>query len=91
MALVPLRITGWAYDDETKHIVATFVDTPGPDHEDPVGFVSSRSYQIELLPRAVDETAVEQPEQGQIDQIETVVDQLVLDVLMSSLGVMPEV
>lgn len=85
MARIPLVFSGWAYDDQTKRIVATFSDAPPADHEDPAAFVSSLSLEVEMLPRRIDEAEVEQPEQTQINQLNNVVDQLVMDVLMGGL------
>lgn len=86
--MVPLQPAGWAYDETTNRIVLTFVEVPPADHPDPVNFVSSRDYQIELLPRAVDEAPVRQPEEDRIETLETVTDQLVLDSLMAQMGAM---
>lgn len=83
--MIPLQPTRWEYDEETNKIVLTFEEVPPADHPDPAGFVSSRSYQIEMLPRVVDATPVEQPEQVQIDQLNSAVDQLILDNLMGGL------
>lgn len=85
MARIPLTFDGWEYDNETKRIVAAFVDAPDKDEKDPVNFISTFRLEVELLPRIVDEEAVSQPEQEQIDLLNVVVDQLVDDILMGGL------
>lgn len=88
MAKIPLVLSGFDYDTESKRIVANFVDAPLPDDPDPISFVATMKLSIELLPRAVDETPVEQPEETRIVTLETVTDQLVLDILMSQMAAM---
>lgn len=83
--MIPLHPARWEYDPVTNRIVLTFVEVPPADHPDPVNFVSSRDYQIEILPRAVDTQDVVQPEQPQIDQLTEVVDQLLLNDLMKDM------
>jgi hypothetical protein len=85
MARIPLQFLGWAYDEETKRIIARFQDIARSDDPDPISHVPSIELEVELLPRKVDETEVEQPEQLQIDELHNVVDQLVLDNLMNSM------
>lgn len=75
---------GWRYDDESKRVIATFVDMPEPEDADP-NFQPTMTLEVELLPRIVDQTPVEQPEQAQIEQLNSAVDQLILDNLMGEL------
>jgi hypothetical protein len=85
MARVPLSFTGWTYDDETKRIVASFTEMAPVEDTDPANFVPSLSFEVEFLPRTVDNEDIEQPEQVQIEQLNNVVDQLVVDMLMGGL------
>ena len=85
MARIALAFLGWEYDDETKRVIAKFTDAPPIDYEDPAEHASTLSLEVEFLPRSVDQTDVEQPEQAQIDQLNTVVDQLIVDVLMGGM------
>lgn len=88
MAQIPLIFQGWTYDEDTKRIVAIFVDASTADDPDPASHIPSLNLCVEFLPRVVDQEPVVQPEQEQIEQLGVVVDQLVLDMLMSSLDAM---
>lgn len=50
MAIIPLRILSWSYNDETGNITGTFDVTPAADDADPANFVSDRSFSVELKP-----------------------------------------
>jgi len=88
MAKVPLVLTAWEYDTETKMISAKFMEAVPEGHPNPVEFKPDLELCLELLPRVVDEEPVVQPEQEEIKELKVVVDQVVLDMLMASLMAM---
>lgn len=44
----PLLSVGWAYDDETGRITGTFRDLPPVGHPDPISWMPTTTYTLEL-------------------------------------------
>lgn len=54
MAEIPLRLLGWAYEEDENRVVAKFCDVPRDDDPDPVNFQPTRFFTIEWLPQSTD-------------------------------------
>jgi hypothetical protein len=48
----------YALDDETGELVLVCAEAPGPDHPDPVSFVSTRDHEIRVTPGTPAPTAL---------------------------------